>query len=118
MCSSDLTIDSAQEHPLLVKTRPELADAVEAEFTRLHPYDVTAILRIAMDANAAYLDWIAAETTPPDRRPRAIFLAKHAPIAHMPRATLSLSTSFSYPVTGFRSCPDAARLPHFRGQQH
>ena len=59
------TIDSAQEHPLLVKTRPELADAVEAEITRLHPYDVPAILRIAMEANAAYLDWIAAETTPP-----------------------------------------------------
>ena len=57
-------IEAEEEHPLLLKTRPELADKVEAEIARLHPYDVPPILRIPMEANAAYLDWIAAETGP------------------------------------------------------
>ncbi|AVO37613.1 divalent-cation tolerance protein CutA [Pukyongiella litopenaei] len=56
-------IETAEEHPLLLKTRPDLADRVEAEIARLHPYDVPPILRMTMQANAAYLDWIAAETT-------------------------------------------------------
>ena len=59
-------VESAQEHPVLFKTRPGLADAAEAEITRLHPYDVPAILRLPMDANAAYLEWIATETAHPD----------------------------------------------------
>jgi periplasmic divalent cation tolerance protein len=50
------------EVPLLIKTRPDLADAVEAELRRLHPYDVPPILRIAMDANADFLQWVDAET--------------------------------------------------------
>lgn len=55
-------IEATEEHPLLLKTRPDLADRVEAEIARLHPYDVPPILRMTMEANTAYLDWIATET--------------------------------------------------------
>ncbi|WP_372892181.1 divalent-cation tolerance protein CutA [Rhodosalinus sp.] len=50
------------EVPLLLKTRPALADRAEAEIRRLHPYDCPPILRIAMEANADFLDWIREET--------------------------------------------------------
>jgi periplasmic divalent cation tolerance protein len=59
-------LEHTQEHPLLVKTRPELGDLVEAEVRRLHPYEVPSILRIAVDhANADYIAWVHAETRAP-----------------------------------------------------
>ena len=51
------------EVPLLLKTRPELAERAEAEIRRLHPYDCPPILRVPMEANADFLDWIRAETS-------------------------------------------------------
>jgi periplasmic divalent cation tolerance protein len=48
---------------LLLTTPPELAEQAEAEIRRLHPYDCPPILRIAMEANADFLDWIRAETS-------------------------------------------------------
>ena len=53
------------EVPLLVKTRPELADRVAAEIAALHPYDTPAILRMTMEASADYLSWIVEETASP-----------------------------------------------------
>lgn len=50
------------EVPLLIKTRADIADRVAAELRGLHPYDVPAILRVPVTANADFLDWIGAET--------------------------------------------------------
>lgn len=51
-----------REVPLLLKTRPDLADRVVDEVRRRHPYDTPAILRLSLTAEADYLAWIAAET--------------------------------------------------------
>ncbi len=54
------------EHPLLVKTRVELGDLVEARVRDLHPYEVPPILRLTIDnANADYIAWVYAETRDP-----------------------------------------------------
>ena len=58
-------LEHAQEHPLLLKTRPELGDAVEAAIRALHPYEVPSILRIEVTANADYIAWVHAETRDP-----------------------------------------------------
>jgi periplasmic divalent cation tolerance protein len=55
-------VASETEVPLLIKTRPELADRAEAELRRLHPYEVPPILRIPMEANADFLAWVGEET--------------------------------------------------------
>ena len=62
-------VEEETEHPLLLKTRAELGDAVEQEIRRLHPYETPAILRIAMDANADYRAWIDDETRAPGGGP-------------------------------------------------
>ncbi|MFP4275244.1 MAG: divalent-cation tolerance protein CutA [Paracoccaceae bacterium] len=58
-------VASETEVPLLLKTRPDLGDALEAELRELHPYDTPPILRIPMEANADFLAWIAEETRHP-----------------------------------------------------
>jgi periplasmic divalent cation tolerance protein len=52
----------AEEHPLRLKTRADLADAVEAETRRLHPYEVPCILRTDARANADYEAWAQSVT--------------------------------------------------------
>lgn len=58
-------IEQDIEVPLLVKTRPELADRVAAEIAALHPYVTPAIIRMTIEANADYLAWIMEETASP-----------------------------------------------------
>jgi periplasmic divalent cation tolerance protein len=49
----------------LVKTRPELLDALIARVGTLHPYDVPEILAFEVaDGSAAYLEWLDAATRP------------------------------------------------------
>ena len=55
-------IETETEHPLILKTRPDLAERAMAEIRRLHPFETPAILRLQADATPGYLDWIAAET--------------------------------------------------------
>jgi periplasmic divalent cation tolerance protein len=43
---------------LRLKTRADLADRVEAEIRRLHPYEVPCILRSDARANADYEAWV------------------------------------------------------------
>ena len=57
-------VETATEHPLMLRTRSDLADAVEAEVIRLHPFEVPSILRLIATASADYLGWINAETSP------------------------------------------------------
>lgn len=56
-------IEEETEIPLVVKTRPDLAETVEAVIRQHHPYETPAIIRIEATANADYLEWIAAETS-------------------------------------------------------
>lgn len=50
------------EIPLVLKTRPGLADSVNDAIRALHPYDVPAILFHDERVNADYADWVAQET--------------------------------------------------------
>lgn len=42
----------------ILKTRPELEQALEAEIRRIHPYEVPCMLRYEVRANADYEQWI------------------------------------------------------------
>ncbi|WP_298919439.1 divalent-cation tolerance protein CutA [uncultured Roseobacter sp.] len=59
-------VEQEEEHPLLLKTRLELAQPVEDAIRALHPYEVPPIIRINVDgANQDYVDWVHAVTRSP-----------------------------------------------------
>lgn len=58
-------IQREEEHPLLVKTRAELAHEVEDAVRALHPYEVPPIIRIPVEANADYEAWVHEVTRAP-----------------------------------------------------
>ena len=54
------------EVPVFIKTRAELYGRVEEAIRALHPYELPEILAVPLSAGlGAYLDWVAAETSPP-----------------------------------------------------
>lgn len=53
-----------REVPLLLKTRPDLAEPLVALIRAHHPYETPAILRQPVDGNSDYIAWLAAETRP------------------------------------------------------
>jgi periplasmic divalent cation tolerance protein len=56
-------IETAQEVPLVVKTRAERYRDVETAIRAQHPYELPEILAVpVLDALARYIDWIADET--------------------------------------------------------
>jgi len=56
-------VETAEEIPVLIKTRESLYAAVERALCRLHPYEVPELLALPVTAGLpAYLQWIAAET--------------------------------------------------------
>jgi len=56
-------IETAEEVPVIVKTRGGLYRSVEAAIRARHPYEVPEILAVpVVDGLAAYLDWIDGET--------------------------------------------------------
>ena len=56
-------IETAQEIPVVVKTRPERYADVEASIRAHHPYELPEILAVPVtDGLAPYLQWIADET--------------------------------------------------------
>ncbi|HEV8501916.1 MAG TPA: divalent-cation tolerance protein CutA [Casimicrobiaceae bacterium] len=60
-------VETADEVVLTIKTRRECYRAVESAIRRDHPYELPEILAVpVLDGFAPYLDWIAAETAPPD----------------------------------------------------
>ena len=61
----DGSIKRAEEHPLRLKTRADLAQAIEDAVRSLHPYDVPPIIRTNVEANADYIDWIYKVTRTP-----------------------------------------------------
>ena len=58
-------IHEDEEVLCLVKTRPELLDALTARVRALHPYDVPEILAFEVaDGSADYLAWLHESTVP------------------------------------------------------
>ncbi len=59
-------LEYAEEHPLLLKTRADLAQPVEDAIRKLHPYEVPPILRTRVDgANTDYIAWVYDVTRAP-----------------------------------------------------
>lgn len=53
------------EHTLVIKTRPDLYEALEAGIRAVHPYTVPEILALpAVKGARSYLDWLRDETLP------------------------------------------------------
>ena len=46
----------------ILKTRPELENALEQAILEIHPYTTPCILRFEVRANASYEKWVEAET--------------------------------------------------------
>lgn len=56
-------IETAQEFPVLIKTRTERYAAVEAAIVAHHPYELPEILAVPVHHGLErYLDWVRAET--------------------------------------------------------
>jgi periplasmic divalent cation tolerance protein len=54
-----------EEHPVLIKTTRERYAALEAAVREAHPYELPEIVAVPIERGLpAYLDWVAAETTP------------------------------------------------------
>ena len=57
-------IKSATEVPVLIKSRAQRYDEVEAEIRRLHPYELPEIVAVPVRRGLEeYLEWVAGETT-------------------------------------------------------
>ncbi len=56
-------VETATEVPLLIKTRSEMYDDVEAAIRGLHPYELPEIIAVAVERGApAFLDWVNTQT--------------------------------------------------------
>ena len=62
----DGTVETADELPVIIKTRAARYAEVEAVIRRLHPYELPEILAVPVVAGLSeYLDWVAEETAIP-----------------------------------------------------
>ena len=53
-----------EEHPMLIKTTQARYPALERALRAGHPYELPEIIAVPIERGlAAYLDWVAAETT-------------------------------------------------------
>lgn len=58
-------VETAEEHPVFVKTTADAYPRVEAAIRALHPYELPEIIAVPLAAGLpAYLEWVAAETGP------------------------------------------------------
>jgi len=61
------TVETAQEVPVMIKTRRDLYAQVEQAIRQHHPYELPEVVAVPVDAGLPdYLHWVAAET---DQRP-------------------------------------------------
>jgi periplasmic divalent cation tolerance protein len=62
-------VESADEVPVLIKTRLALYPQVEQAIRELHPYELPEIVAVRLEAGLPdYLQWIASETAQPEAR--------------------------------------------------
>ena len=57
-------IESDDEYVSVLKTRKEYWETVKSEIEMIHPYDVPCIIKIEVEANSEYENWIFKETKP------------------------------------------------------
>ena len=63
-------LETASEHPLLIKTTTRRYPALEAALAEAHPYELPEILAFqATTGLSGYLGWVAAETAADDALP-------------------------------------------------
>ena len=56
-------IETATEVPLLIKTRADIYDDVEAAIRSLHPYELPEIIAVPVGRGSSdFLDWVNAQT--------------------------------------------------------
>ena len=56
-------LETATEVPLMIKTRAEIYDDVEAAIKSLHPYELPEIIAVPIERGLPdYLEWVNAET--------------------------------------------------------
>lgn len=54
-----------EEHPMLIKTTVERYAELEAALRAGHPYELPEVIAVRVDRGLpAYLEWVAAQTTP------------------------------------------------------
>lgn len=59
-------VETAQEVPLLIKTRAALYEAVEATILEMHPYELPEIVAVTVQHGLpGYLEWMVSETAAP-----------------------------------------------------
>jgi periplasmic divalent cation tolerance protein len=59
------TMQHDEEHPMLIKTTAERYPELESALRAGHPYELPEIIAVPVGKGLpAYLDWVAAETTP------------------------------------------------------
>lgn len=61
----DGKIERAQEHPMLVKTSRDRAEAARDLIVAMHPYDLACVIGFTINSEisyAPYLDWAIAST--------------------------------------------------------
>jgi periplasmic divalent cation tolerance protein len=62
----DGAVETAEELPIIIKTRACRYAEVEAAIRRLHPYELPEILAVpVVDGLPEYLEWVAEETAIP-----------------------------------------------------
>lgn len=65
-------LESADEALLLIKTKPELFEALERTVRRNHPYETPEIIAFRVEKGSRrYLDWISDVTKPVTRKKRS-----------------------------------------------
>ena len=56
-------VESADEVPMVIKTRAAIYDEVEALIKSLHPYELPEIIAVSVERGLPdYLDWVSAAT--------------------------------------------------------
>ena len=62
-------VETADEVPVLIKTRASLYPQLEAAIRELHPYALPEVLAVRADTGFAdYVGWVEAETVLPEQR--------------------------------------------------
>lgn len=59
----DGQIEHAGEFILLIKTLPDIKEAVMNRLAALHPYEVPCILSYTMESHSAYFQWMQSQIT-------------------------------------------------------
>jgi periplasmic divalent cation tolerance protein len=58
-------VETAEEHPVLIKTASDRYPDLEKAIRSLHPYELPEIVAVNIESGLpAYLAWVAAETRP------------------------------------------------------